>query len=463
MVHFMEDQTEPLEEVTPPDETPDEATDAPASSRRLLIVGAIAVGALLLAGVLVYRLRSAPPAEKLEEGEPEKVVSVKVATAERQPLAQEVAAPGTVFPREQATVAASIGAQIKEMRLLKNAVVKRGEVLAVLEAKDLQAQRAEAVAALQEAQLNQRALVTGTQPQANAQAEKDLHDARATAANARARYERRQDLYDKGGLALKDLEDTKLALTNAGEALKLAERNAALRVKAINPNDTALAAARITQAQERLKTLDTQLSFATLRAPLTGFVTDQFQFAGEYAAPGARLLTISDISEVIVKAQFADNVAAQLQTGDSVTVWPADAPDEHLGGKITLISRAADTQSRTVEIWVTLGNGAGRLRAGSAANVIVATKQEANAVVVPLAAVSFEAANADEGTVMVVEDDTAHAVKVKTGLKTPDKVQITEGLKGGESVIIEGNYALPDNTKVEVANGQSADEPPKEN
>jgi len=43
----------------------------------------------------------------------------------------------------------------------------------------------------------------------------------------------------------------------------------------------------------------------------------------------------------------------------------------------------------------------------------------------------------------------AHETKVKIGIRTPEKIEIVEGLKGGETVVVEGNYALPDGTKVE--------------
>jgi len=51
---------------------------------------------------------------------------------------------------------------------------------------------------------------------------------------------------------------------------------------------------------------------------------------------------------------------------------------------------------------------------------------------------------------MVVDDQSvAHETKVTIGIRTPDKIEIVEGLKGGETVVIEGNYALADGTKVE--------------
>jgi RND family efflux transporter MFP subunit len=260
-------------------------------------------------------------------------------------------------------------------------------------------------------------------------------------------------LYRQGGIALKDVEAAQLALKQAENSLSLAERTLALRVGAINPTDHQLAEARVTQAQDRLANLDAQLSYSVIRAPLTGIVTDQFQFEGEFAASGAKLVTISDISEVIVKAQFADTVVINLKVGDPATVVPTDTTGEQMKGQVSLISHSSDPLNRTVEVWINLGNGAGRLRANGAAQVVVATNQTGDAIVVPASAVTLDATNADTGTVMVVDAaNVAHETKVSVGIRTPQTMQITSGLQGGETVVIAGNYALPDGTKVEINN-----------
>ena len=65
---------------------------------------------------------------------------------------------------------------------------------------------------------------------------------------------------------------------------------------------------------------------------------------------------------------------------------------------------------------------------------------------------TLEASNADEGVLMVVDaKSVAHETKVKVGVRTSDKVEITSGLKGGETIVVEGNYALPDEAKVEIS------------
>ena len=402
---------------------------------------------IVLIGLIIWRVRSAKPAA---EAEVTPTVSVKVAKAEKSTIAAPVTAVGTIWPREKADVSAKVSAQIKSMALLKNKLVRAGQVIAVLESRDLQAQRAEAVAALNEARANERSLITGTIPKTNAEDQKALNDARAKVNNARATYERRRALYDKGGISKKDLEGSQLDLQTAENELRLQEQTVALRAHSLNPNDRALAEARTAEAQQHLATLDAQLSYATIRSPITGIVTDQFQYEGEFASAGGKLVTIADTSTVIVKAPFSDTAVAQVKTGDTVTVVPTDTSAEEMHGQVTLLSRSSDPTNRTVEVWVTLGNSDGKLRANGAAQVTIAANSKNDAIVVPASAITLETSNANEGTVMVVDDqNVAHETKVTIGIRTADRVEIVAGLKGGETVVIEGNYALPDGTKVE--------------
>jgi multidrug efflux pump subunit AcrA (membrane-fusion protein) len=415
----------------------------------ILMIAVIAVVIVSLTLLIIWRWKKS----KAEtEAEVTPVVSVKVARAEKGNIAARIVAVGTIWPREKADVGAKISAQIKKMVLLKNKVVRAGEIIAVLESRDLQAQRAEAVAALNEARANERSVVTGTIPKTNDEDQKALMDARAKVNNARATYERRRRLFDQGGISQKDLEASQLELTTAEDELRLDQQTVALRGQSLNPNDRALAAARTAQAQQRVATFDAQLSYATIRSPITGIVIDQFQYEGEFAAAGGKLITVADISTVIVKAPFADTVAAQLKTGDAVSVLPTDASAEEMKGQITLLSRSSDPTNRTVEVWVTLANGAGLLRANGAAQVTVFANSKNDAIVVPASAVTLEASNADEGTVMVVDaQNVAHEKKVTVGIRTAEKIEIIEGLEEGETVVIEGNFALPDGTKVEVS------------
>lgn len=454
-----------------PDNNKTPATGSEAHRRSVLSERALRLGrrgifvALLLAvavaALIVWLLGGKKDPSAAEESE-EVIVSVRVAKAERQPIAQEITALGTIFPRKEATVSAKIAAPIKTMPLVRNKPVREGDVIATLESRDLQAQRAEAANALQEAKLNQRGLTSGTIPQTNAQDQKTLRDALANLANARAVYERRKVLFDQGGISKKDLDASELAMTSAENDLRLAESTARLHTTATQPNDLAVAASRVAQAEQRLATLDSQVSYSIIRAPFAGVITDQFQFEGEFASPGGKLFTIGDVSEVIVKAPVADTVAAQLKVGETAKILPQESPGEELTGVISLVSNGSDPQSRTVEVWVNLKNEGGRLRSNSAAKVVLATSKTEDAVVVPDAAVTLDATNGNEGKVMVVDDESvAHETKVTVGIRTLDRVEITSGLKGGETVVVEGSYALPDGSKVKISEPEESEPPEK--
>jgi HlyD family secretion protein len=422
----------------------------------ILIIATIAVVVFGLVVLIIWRWKKS---KSESEKEPTPVVSVKVAKAEKGAIATEVVAVGTIWPREKADVSAKVSAQIKKMALLKNKFVRAGEVIAVLESRDLQAQRAEAVAALNEARANERSVVTGTIPKTNAEDQKALMDARAKVNNARALYDRRRTLYANGGISKKDLEASQLDLTTAEDELRLQQETVALRGRSLNPNDRALAQAKVAEAQQHLATLDAELSYATIRSPISGIVTDQYQYEGEFASPGGKLVTIADTTSVIVKAPFADTVASQMKVGDSVSVIPTDTSAEEMKGQVTLLSRSSDPTNRTVEVWVTLANGNGQLRTNGAAQVKVFANSKSDAIIVPASAVTLEASNANEGTVMVVDaQNVAHEKKVTVGTRTKDKLEIVEGLQGGETIVIEGNFALPDGTKVEVAKDEEKKE-----
>ena len=154
-----------------------------------------------------------------------------------------------------------------------------------------------------------------------------------------------------------------------------------------------------------------------------------------------------DTSSVIARAHIPQNDAAALKPGDAATIT---APGEvRVQGKVTLVSPALDPNSTTVEVWIEAANPDGRLRPGTTVNVQMVAQTLNNAVVVPASALLKTPEG--ETTVMIVSDDRAHQVSVETGIREGDRVQITKGLSGGETVIVSGAYGLPDNTKVKIA------------
>jgi HlyD family secretion protein len=414
--------------------------------RRVQIGAAVGLLVLIIAG-WCWRRSGASDEEAAQP-----IVSVRLAKAEVGPIAQPLDLVGTISARQEATLSPKVSAQIAQMGLLKNQVVHRGEILAVLESRDLTAQQSEAAAALREAEIGVANTSSGAIPLTNAQDVKAVRDAQGTLDNARKTYERRKTLYDQGGISKKDLEASQLDVTKAEDDLRLAEKSASLHQGTTNPSDLATARSKAQQAAGHLAALQAQAGYATIRAPFDGVIGDQFLFQGDFANAGTKMLTIADTSTVVVKAPLSIDASMRVRAGDAATIQPDSLPGVTLQGTVSLVGRAADPQSRAVELWITLPNPDGRLRPNSAARVTVNSGGVANAVVVPTAAVTLDATNANAGTVMVVDDKSiAHEVKVTTGAHSRERTQITSGLRGGETIVIEGNYGLPDGTKVQNA------------
>jgi RND family efflux transporter MFP subunit len=165
------------------------------------------------------------------------------------------------------------------------------------------------------------------------------------------------------------------------------------------------------------------------------------------------LLTIMDTSTVIARAHIPQDEAAALKPGDAATITAAGGV--HVSGRVTLVSPALDPNSTTVEVWIEAANPDGRLRPGTTVNVQSVAKTLIDAVIIPTSALLKTPEG--EASVMIVGNDRAHQVSVETGIRESDRVQITKGLSGGETVIVTGAYGLPDNTKVKITEPASSD------
>ena len=413
--------------------------------RRVLIASAAL--ALLIALVIWRGCHKTAGEDEASAGDI--TASVQVARAERGAMANELTVVATLTPQRQADLMPKLSAQIASMPLLVNRSVRAGDVLAVLEARDLKAQRAEAQAAVQEAEAGVQSTAHGAVPLTNAQDRKSVRDAQATVDNARKTYERRKVLFEQGGISKKDLEASELAVTMAEDDLRVAESSTSLHGGVTNPADVRMSEARARQARDRLVNLDAQLGYATVRAPFGGVITEQFQHQGDLASPSVKMLTIADPSTLIAKMEVSETVAATLHAGDRIRIVPDDPAAQPVDGTVSLVGRGADAQSRSVEVWALVPNASGQLRPNGTARVTIASQAKSGVVVVPSSAVTLDATNGNAGTVMVVDAKSiAHEVHVTTGLRSGTRTEITSGLNGGEVVVTEGNYGLPDGTKV---------------
>jgi HlyD family secretion protein len=368
-----------------------------------------------------------------EEKDAEANVTVQAATAEKATIEDEISADAILYPRDQAAIVPRVNAPIKKFFVDRGSKVRAGQLLAELESSDLAGAVTENQGGYQQAQASYNSALQS--------AKQDLNTSKEQLDAAQKLYDGRQSLYKQGAMAAKDVEDARIALTQAKNQYDLAEKAYTLKA----------AEGQLTAAKGKTISAEAQLSYTKIVSPINGVVTDRPFFAGETAPSGSAILTVMDLSKVVARAFVSPQQAAQLHVGDAATVV-AESEQSEIPAKVTVVSPALDPNSTTVQVWVEALNPGGKLRSGSSVKLDIVSKTVKDALVVPAEAILTGADRAT--TVMVIDKDgKAHQTAVATGIRNDHQVQILSGLEAGQQVVTSGAYGLPDGTKVTVSKG----------
>jgi multidrug efflux pump subunit AcrA (membrane-fusion protein) len=391
--------------------------------------------------VVVLMLVLAGCGQKEEQAE-KPVVAVKVARVERATVPQVVRAPATVYPREQASVAARITAPIRELRARMGEEVTAGQVLAVLENRDLAAQLQEAEAAVTDARVTLERLQSGTLPSDVEKARGQVAVTKAALGQAQQIYDRRRQLFQEGAIPERDLLVAQTDLARARADYEVARKSLDLFQNQSRERDIQIAQSKLEQAEARLAASKAQLEFSEIRSPFAGTITAQYQYAGDMAKPDAPMFTVMDLGVVVARAQVPADDAGAVKPGQHCRFLPDFA------GRVSAVSKAIDPARRTVEVWCEIPNPKRALRGNVFGEVEIETGSDPESLVAPLAAVQFEEGSS-KGSVLVVDAKRlAHLREVETGRKFDGKVQIRSGVAAGDLVVVEGGYGLADGTEV---------------
>ena len=385
--------------------------------------------------------------KKPEETEP--VVTVQTAVAQRGTIQQVIGAEAILFPRDQAAITPKVVAPVRTFYVNRGSRVQRGQVLAVLENRDLAAAEVENKGSYEQAQAAYGLETSSALPEEWQKAELDLKTAKESYDAQQKVYDSRQILFQQGALPRKQFDESAVALIQAKAQYEMTEKHLSALQSAGKQQQMKGARGQLTSAKGKYEGAAAQLGYTEIRSPINGVVTDRPSYPGETPPPGTPLLTIMDTSSVIAHAHIPQNDAAVLKLGDTATLTGPGVGMAGVIGKVTQVSPALDPNSTTVEVWIEAANPDGRLRPGTTVNVQIVAQTLNDAIVVPVSALL----KTPEGqtTVMIVKGDRAHQVSVETGIRQGDRVQIAKGLSGGETVIVSGAYGLPDNTKVKIA------------
>jgi RND family efflux transporter MFP subunit len=353
------------------------------------IVAAFALLAVSCGGEANSQAEDNAPPPPVQIGT-ENVITVKRDTIEVGPMIS-----GELKAVREATVRAELGGAVLQVNVDEGQPVKRGTLLARIEAK--------------------------TQEDARRSAESAVRSAENQVAVAQREAERTDTLVSAGALATRDLDITR--------------------------NNVTTAEAQLADARARLVAATKELGDAVLRAPIDGIVAKRSVNTGDVVTTGSELFTIIDPSSMRLEGSVPSENLGELRIGAPV-VFEVRGYEQRLQGRIERIAPQADPATRQVPIYVALPNVGGTVVAGLFAEGRVVS-QSADGLVVPINAV-----NTSGGMpwVIRVAGGKTERVSVTPGLRDPktERMQITAGLNDGDVLLRGAAQGITPGTPVQV-------------
>ncbi len=305
-------------------------------------------------------------------------------------------ASATLVALRRAAPGTKVMGQVLSAPVEEGQTVRRNQLLAKLESRDLEA--------------------------AVRQAQAGLAMAEAELVKARANLARTQELHSRGSMTEKNLEDASAYASVTQASLENARAN--------------LEAARV------------RLGYAEIRSPLDGWLTQKNLHVGDMATPGMTAFVVEDLAVLELNAELAQAQLTKVHPGDEVTV---EVAERSLAAVVTTIVPSGDPRSRTFTLKARIDNRAGDLRPGMFARIVwngssPEAASEGTTPRVPRAALVrrgqlegvFLASTAADGSPRV-------ALRwVKTGAEQGDEIEVLSGLEGGERVVINPPETLFD-------------------
>lgn len=345
-----------------------------------------------------------------------------IAAAERA-VPRLVTAPGTLAADEQISLGFKVAGRVSRLNVDLGSFVRKGEVIAQLETEDFKSRVEQAEAALQQARVR-----LGLPPQSS----EDPNDDRIVIENtalvrqARARLVEAQRNRDRAAQLVEQGVQPRAELDRTDAALKVAESQYQDAIEEIRNRQGVLL-----QRRSELVLARQQLSYTTLYAPGDGAVREKKTSVGEYLAAGTPVATIVRLHPLRLRVEVPEREAVGIRAGLPVRVTANDDTGVY-AGRVVRLSPAIQEQSRTLIIEAEVDNQQGRLRPGAFARAEIQTSTANGVVTVPPSAiVTF----AGIQKVFTVKDGKAVERPIVTGRRDADWVEVTEGLKAGESIV----------------------------
>jgi RND family efflux transporter MFP subunit len=346
---------------------------------------------------------------------------VRTVPATEQLTDRRVTATGTLAADEHVVLGTKVAGRVAVLPVDLGSRVRRGDVVARLDPTDAQLGVDQAVAALKQARARLGLMPEGTDDRVDIGETALVKQAQAVLEEARLTRDRMVRLQQQGLIAQAQLD---AAISSLGVAEGRYQE--ALE-------ETRNRQAVLLQRRSELELARQRLADTVIASPIDGAVSERRASVGEYLAAGAPVATVVKMHPLRLKLAIPERDAEGVRIGQPVVAVVEGVPGEH-AGRIARMSPAIDEQTRTLLVEAEVPNEASALRPGAFAKADIVVATDVPAVTVPATAVvTF----AGVEKVLTVDGPRAAELRVQTGRRLGDRVEIVAGLRAGTPVVAQ--------------------------
>jgi len=241
-------------------------------------------------------------------------------------------------------ISAKVNGRVEKVLVNEGDNVQAGQVIAVLEQQEFQAQVDQAKANLAMAQAKLAAITAGNRPQEIAQTKASVLQARANLENARKNSERDEALYQQGAVSSQQRDASKTAYDITRAQYMSANEQHSLSAEGSRLEDVQMAQAQVQQAQAALKSAEIQLADTTIKAPVTGVIGLKSVEEGQIVVFGQPLFSIINLNDVWIGANIEETYIGRLKIGNQVDFTIDAYPQKKFSGQIIEVGPASGSQ-----------------------------------------------------------------------------------------------------------------------
>jgi multidrug resistance efflux pump len=331
----------------------------PRAGGRRWLLGIVVLAAVAIVLALGYR-RSASSPEPVTAGEPAKLETVASQPAVAAAGSLVLESKGYIIPARQILVSPKVSGMIERLSVVEGQRLKRGDVLAVLESVDYQADVARAVAALEAARQRLTELQRGNRPEEIAQARAELAEAEAQRVQLEADWKRAVELRRQEGMTAISATDFETAESRFQAMARRVERlQMALKLAVDGPRRERIDAARadVAQAEADLAKAQWRLGNCTIRAPISGTVLKKNAEEGNVVNPIAfngsfSLCEMADLSDLEVELMIQERDVSRVAQGQKCRIRAEAWPNRNYEGEVSRLMPIADRAKGAVPVRV---------------------------------------------------------------------------------------------------------------